>query len=232
MNALNSLREETNEVMRKSVEYLLTERDNMREEAKYAESTILELEAQNLKLHYLLSQAQACLETIIPVVPVVRSSPNISWIRSIWLSSTANPTLLKPVETAWQKGDTQRALILLHIILNRVNLTSSQRAEATLLQATIVSCSGCSEQALPSVENALKIATEKQLYDLVGKAQFIRGRCYIDLERYADARWCFVLASHTKGYEAMIENDMQLAEQQLSELPAGHVGRSFNLPSL
>lgn len=33
---------------------------------------------------------------------------------------------------AWQKGETQQVLILLHLILNREHLTNGQRVEATL----------------------------------------------------------------------------------------------------
>ena len=213
--------------MRKAVDCLVTERDNLREHVKYSESTIHELEAQNNRLERLLTQALACLQVPIETVPAA-ASQKTSWIRSIWLASTANPTLLKPVETAWQRGETQQALIILQRILNRENLTSCQRVEATLLHATIVSHSGHSDQVLPQIEDALKIAKEKQLDELVGKAHFIRGRCCVDLKRYADARWCFALASHTKGYEDLIETNMQFAEQQINDLPAGHVGRKLN----
>lgn len=229
MNALNSLTKKTHEDIRKAVEALVTERDNLREQAKYAQSTILQLEAQNMRLDRLLTQAQACLQTVIGVLPEAKSSPNTSWVRGIWLSSTANSTLLDPVEKAWQKGDTQQALILLHLILNRENLTNSQRVETILLQATIMCYSGHADQALDQVEDVLKIAEEKQLDDLVGKAQFIRGRCCIDLKRYADARWCFALASHTRGYEELVETNMQFAEQKLNELPMGHDGRRLDL---
>ena len=232
MNALNSLTKKTNEDIRKAVRTLVTERDNLREQAKYAQSTILQLEAQNKRLDRLLTQAQACLQTTIGIVPAAKSSPNTSWVRGIWLSSTANPTLLNPVETAWQKGDTQQALILLHLILNRENLTNSQRVETILLQATILCYSGHSYQALDQVEDVLKIAEEKQLDDLVGKAQFIRGRCCLDQKRYADARWCLALASHTKGYEELVENNMQFAEQKFNELPTGDVGKGLSLSSV
>lgn len=216
----------------KKVKLLILERDDLLEERKYAQSTILELEAQTIRSDRLLSQALAALETTIETVPAFKSPPKARWIRSIWLSSTANPTLLKPVETAWQRGDTQQALILLKLILKRENLTNGQRVEAILLQATIMTCSEQSNEALLLIEDALKIATAKQLDDLVGKAQFIRGRCYVDLKRYADAKWCFVLASHTKGYEALIETNMHFAKELIGELPAGDVGRKLTLPVL
>lgn len=232
MNALNSLMKKTNEDIRKAVEALVTERDNLREEAKYAQSTILQLEAQNMRLDRLLTRAQSSLQTALELVPAAKSSPETFWVRSIWLSSTANPTLLNPVEKAWQRGDTQQALILLHHILNHENLTNSQRVETVLLQATILCYSGHSQQAIDQVEDVLKIAEEKRLDDLVGKAQFIRGRCCVELGRYADARWCFVLASHTKGYEELIETNMQFAEQKFNELPTGQLGKCLNLPGV
>lgn len=77
---------------------------------------------------------------------------------------------------------------------------------------------GHSDQALPQIEAALKLAEEKQLDDLVGRADFTRGRCCVDLKSYADARWYFALASYIKGYEDLIETNMQLAEQLMSKL--------------
>lgn len=230
MNAENPVMKKTNDEIRKAVDLLILERDNLREEAKYAQSTILHLDTLNRRLDHLLAQAQACIQTSLEILPATTSSLNGTWIHSVWRSSTENPALLKPVETAWQKGETQQALILLHLVLNREHLTNGQRVEATLLEATIMSYSGHSEQALPRVEAALKLAEEKQLNDLVGKAHFIRGRCFVDLKRYADARWCFALASYTKGYEDLVETNMQFVEQLISKLPAGHVGRSLNLP--
>lgn len=225
MDNLNSSMKVISEEFRKGVEILITERDNLREELKYAQSTILELEAQNMRLDHLLTKAQACLSTA-EIFPA--AEPPTPWIFSIWLSSTTNPTLLGPAEKAWQKGATQEALVLLHMLLNSENLTNSQHVEAKLLQATIMSFSGHSDRALPQVEDALEIAKEKQLNELVGKAQFIRGRCCVDLKRFADARWCFALASHTKGYESLIETNMQSAEVLLGQLPARDIGRSLS----
>lgn len=232
MAALNSSKK-INEDIRKAVEALVTERDNLREQAKYAQSTILQLEAQNLRLDHLLTQAQACLQTPIETVPAAKPSPNTTWIRGIWLSSTANSTLLAPVETAWQKGDSQQALVQLHLILNRgENLTTSQRVETKLLHAAIMCYSGRSYQALDEVEEVLKRAEEKQLSDLVGKAQFVRGRCCLDLERYADARWCFALAAHTRGYERVVESNLLFAERKINALPTGHVGTRLGLADM
>ncbi|MCJ1467179.1 hypothetical protein MMC07_005802 [Pseudocyphellaria aurata] len=214
------------EELLEGVRILVTQRDNLREELKYAQSTILELEAQNIRLVSLLTDAQAWLGTA-EILPVAK--PSTPLMHSIWLTSTSNSKLLGPVEEAWQKGPPEEALYLLYVVLNQENLTNSQRVEAQLLYAAIMIISGHSDQALPQVEDALKIAEEKQLNQLAGKAQFIRGRCCFDLKRYADARWCFALASHTKGYESLIETEMQAAEKLLDQLPAGDIGRSLSL---
>lgn len=193
---------QVNDDILKRVECLGAERDDLREDDNHARSINLRLDTQNMTVHRLLSQAQACLDTPIENTPAAPSSPITPWIRSIWPPSTAHSRLLEPVETAWQKGDTQQALTLLHVILDLLrpeNLTSSQCVEATLLQAAIMNYSGHSDEALPQVEAALKIAEEQLMDDdLVSKAQFIRGHCCVDLKRYDDARRCFAASQQSR----------------------------------
>ncbi|MCJ1463209.1 hypothetical protein MMC07_001814 [Pseudocyphellaria aurata] len=195
------LREVSNDIL-KRVECIRAERDDLREDENHARSINLRLDTQNMTVHRLLSQAQACLDTPIVNMPAAPSSPITPLIRSIWPSSTAHSGLLKPVETAWQKGDTQQALSLLDVILDLLTpeiLTSSQRVEATLLQAAIMNYSGRSDKALSQVEAALKIAEEQQMNDdLVSKAQLIRGHCCVDLKKYDDARMYFAASQQLR----------------------------------
>ncbi len=56
------------------------------------------------------------------------------------------------------------------------------------------------------------MAGERGWYTLVGKAQFFRGLCALDERRWTDARWCFALASHTKGYGELVGSYVEVVE--------------------
>jgi tetratricopeptide (TPR) repeat protein len=206
---------------------LASDRDQLQTALTYAHSTISELEAQNRELDLLLSKAQAHLQAS----PQGRSSKipwQTSWICGTWLSSPKATPFLTPVESAWQHGQVQEALKLLSLILLQQDITNSQRVEAGLLFSAMMRSSGNAGQALVHAEKSLSIAKEAQLYDLVGKAQFHLGLCYFYEEKYADARWCFVRASHTPGHNEMVAVNREMAEQRMSELPSDDQRRTLS----
>lgn len=230
-NGIDSSTKNNNHEIRDTVGLLIIDRDNLNEEVKYARSTILQLEEQNKQFDRLLCESQLNLKIALSVreMPKPKSPLGTSWIGGTWLSSSAAAPLLGPVEAAWQSGQAQRALILLSPILQDDALPSSQYIEAKLLLSAILRCSGDPNQSLRHIEAALQIALEKELHELIGKAHFHRGLCYLHLERYADARWCFVLGAHLKGHGEMIDVNREHAELKARNLPAGHVGRTLNL---
>ena len=213
----------------------------MEEKMRYARSTIVQLEAQSRELGRLLSETQAHVEhltemlpkdnleptTALPPIPTV--IPGTSWIRGTWLSSPPNDAFLIPVEAAWQEGQSQHALNLLSLAVKSKDTTSSQFVQATLIFSAIIRSAGDPQRALPYVEAGLAVATSEQLQDLVGKARFHEGLCYLHLEKYADARWCFVLAAHTAGHAELIDINTKIAEQKMSELPPNHAGRKLHV---
>lgn len=225
--------------LRDSITALAADRNYLQEKLKYTISTIAQLEAQNQELSRLLAETQAKVNSIIELVPTTNLEliaslppipnlvPGTSWIRGTWLSSPPNESFLIPIESAWQEGHSQHALNLLSLAVKSKDITSSQWVEATLIFSAIIRSAGDPRRALPYVEAGLSVATLAQLHDLVGKAHFHQGLCYLHLERYADARWCFVLAAHTAGHEELIDINTRIAEQKISELPPHHAGRKL-----
>lgn len=206
---------------------LVADRDQLQTALTYAHSTISELEAQNRELDLLLSKAQAYVQGSSQD----RSSEipgKTSWICGTWLSSPIATPFLTPVESAWQNGQVQEALKLLSLIMLQQNITNSQRVEAGLLFSAMMRSSGNIGEALVHAEGSLSIAKVAQLYDLVGKAQFHRGLCYFYMDRYADARWCFVRASHTPGHNQIVAVNREMAERKMSELTSDDPRRTLS----
>lgn len=208
--------------------HLITDREQLRIALTYAESAISELETQNRELDVLLSKTQAAL-TIASELPGSKIASQTSWIGGTWLSCPTATPFLTPVESAWQQGQAQKALASLTLILSQQDITHSQRIDAELLFSAILRSSGDIRQALVHAEKSLSLAEKTQRYDLVGKAQFHRGLCHLYDNRYANARWCFVLASHTPGHEELVAINLKMTEQRLLELPPDDSRRSLSM---
>lgn len=242
MDAVELFSKRTNPSLGQAIKILATDRSHLQEELKYAKSTIAQLEAHIEELGQLLYESRAQVNSIMPLVPKTKlkskvdllpkpkSIPSTTWLRGHWLSSAVNEPFLVPIEAAWQEGHGQEALNLLSPLVARQDLHTSQWVDASLLLSAIIrSSSRDARRALGYVERALSVAHSERLYDLVGKAQFHQGLCYFHLERYADARWCFVLAAYARGHEEQIDIHMKIAEQKISELPPNHAGRKLSL---
>lgn len=201
------------------------EKDQLEEELHYARSVCAELHSLNEHLQKLLGEAQAAL----PPKKDLRPLPSTTWLGGTWLSPSPQIPALEPVLKAWLSGKTQYALALLTEISAQEDLPPNDRIEAGLLISTIMRSSGELTRAATYAEISLSIAQREQMHELKGKAQFHRGLSYFYLDRYADARWCFVLASHTRGHHEMIEINMQMAKAGLENLPPGHPGASLSL---
>lgn len=200
-----------------TIAHLIADRNRLGTALAYAESTISELEFQNLQMEQLLFHAHSALQSNAQILNTA-ILPESSWIGGSWLSSPTVTPFLAEVESAWQSGLAQQALVKLTSILLRHDLMDYHRGEAELLFCAILRSSGNIQQALDHAEKSLEIARQSQLHNLIGKAQFHRGLCFLYLERYADARWCFVLASHTKGHRQIVMMNKKMAEQKLQNL--------------
>jgi len=222
---------------------LVTEKEDLEKKLLYAESTIFALVRQNRELDSLLAEAQAALlkraesqpqpngmqpnpkaaasTSTLSAAPSIRSSmrsTGTDWIGGTWLVVPANNSLLGPTEAAWQEGKMQEALNLLTAVSNRDDLDPAEEIEVGLLFSAILRSARQPKRALEYVEKALRVADEYGLVEVVGKINFHRGLCFLHMSSWADAAWCFVLASSTEGYAEQAEVNWELAEQKWMEI--------------
>ena len=202
---------------------IIKERDQLRVDLMHAKSAIIELEEQTLEYDRLLSNAlsqlQACKSKPTPTV-----APKPSWIGT-WQCSLDAPQLA-PIETAWANGWLQKALSQMPAMLDRNDLGPHHVINSRLLYSALLQSTGGNlQQALANAEEAVTMAVDLGLQDLAAKGQFQRGLCYHYLGHFANARWCFVLAS---PIDEIINDCRQKAEDNLQELPEGHPQRSVS----
>ncbi|KAI9776913.1 MAG: hypothetical protein M1835_005377 [Candelina submexicana] len=206
---------------------LSEERDNLRIELQYAHETIKELISQNSEYLGLLIRAEAAQAASISDLTqpkqidrtvhdrVIRGT---DWIMGTWLSSARDRVLLGHIELDWTNRDYQRALASLDKLLLGDDLTHRERVNSKLLKAAILRSCEQSEKALTHIEEALGICGRWPMYDLAGKAQFHRGLCYLQMELFAEASWCFTLAAHTEGHIEQIAIHKKDAEEKRTRL--------------
>lgn len=212
-----------NAKMREHLLQIINERDQLRVELRHAKSAIIELEGQTLEYDRLLSNAlsqlQACQSKPIPTV-----APKPSWIGT-WQCSLHTPRLAL-IETAWANGWLQKALSQMPAMVDRNDLGPHHFINSRLLYSALLqSTGGDLRQALANAEEAITMAVDLGLQDLAAKGQFQRGLCYHYLGHFANARWCFVLAS---PIDENTKDCRQEAEDNLQELPEGHPQRSVS----
>ncbi|MCJ1472343.1 hypothetical protein MMC13_000990 [Lambiella insularis] len=151
------------------------------------------------------------------------------WINSTWLVLDRNKALLGPTENAWHRAEKQRALAYIGCAVTQRGILPEQRVDAHLLYSEIIrSTTNGFQQAFDLIDRAFEIARDNDLYGMIGKTQFYRGLCFLDMERFADASWCFVLASHTEGYGQQVDCYRLIAEQGRLALPAADPRRTIS----
>ena len=222
---------------------LIAERDLLQSKHAYDQSAIQELQRQNRQLSLLLAQAQFSLQKkdlddkttkrkTINLAPSSQKAPSKEevvrdWIGGTWLSHPDGP--LAPIEVAWIKKSAQAALALLSILQASPEYPLqplSLRVNTSLLFSAILRSSSSLQSATSYAEEALNLALENSLdHNLVGKARFHRGLCYLYAERWADASWSFYLAHGTEGHEEMVKKHWQVAEKRRRECELGEEGR-------
>ncbi|KAI4277583.1 MAG: hypothetical protein LQ337_001656 [Flavoplaca oasis] len=153
-----------------------------------------------------------------------------TWIGGSWLAPSAD--ILVPAEKLWQAGNAEGALKLVESVLPRHDLTVEDDFHANLLVSAIQRALGDLGQASKCAEDALVIARNADDYMLASKAQFYRGLCFLSQQQYAQARFCFALASHLDGYQEQIEVNSLDVEDICRHLPLHHPGRRLDFTSL
>lgn len=211
----------TNAEMKASLLEIINERNQLRVELMHAKSALIELENQNLEYDRLLSNALSQLQACKPK-PTVAVTPKTSWIGT-WQCSSDCPQLV-PIEKAWGNGWLQKALAQMPAMLDREDLGPHHLINSRLLYSALLQSTNL-QQALDNAEEAVTMAMDLGLQELAAKGQFHRAICYHYLGEFANARWCFVLASSTDG---ITKECRQKAEENLRELPEGHPQRSVS----
>ena len=202
---------------------IINERNQLKVELMHAKSVIVELEKQNLEYDRLLSSALRQLEACNPK-PTMTIAPKTSWIGT-WQCSSNYPQLA-PIEKAWSNGSLQKALSQMPAMLDREDLGPHHTINSKLLFSALLQSTGHNlQQALVNAEEAVTMAVDLGLQELAAKGHFHRALCYNHLGEFANARWCFVLASPT---DQCTKECRRKIEQSLRELPEGHPQRSVS----
>ena len=222
------------EILCEEVAQLIKERDRLLNSLAYATSTIQTLSSQNKELVRLLTSAQTVLlaqqrkassSTTPNKEKPARASSKTTWISGTYISHPEDAALLEPIEKAWANGKAQDALVLLTERLSSKSLPDIDAIKLEVLFSSVLRSSGQVEEALRHADMALQKARQAQSHELSGRAQFHRGLCCFYLDRYADAAWCFALASSTEDYAEIVEVHRDMAEKKRAALPEGHEGR-------
>ncbi|KAL8907625.1 MAG: hypothetical protein Q9207_001276 [Kuettlingeria erythrocarpa] len=218
-----------------TIQYLLEERTGLEQRLFFAERTVQELSQQAQYANTLAREAQqsAATATIAGdqrAKAMARGKPS-TWIGGSWLAPSE--PILAPAEKMWQAGNAQGALVATSALLSRHNLTMSEDVHTHLFTSAILRAVGDPAQASKHAEDALVIAKEADSYMLASKSELYRGLCFVQQQRYAQAQWCFVLASHLDGYQDLLEGNREFAEKMcLQTSDAKDPGRRLDLRSI
>lgn len=213
-----------------ALEGIVAERDYLRNELYLAKQVITEFELQNSEYDRLLANAHKLIRIISPERGSVPppSPPHPDWIGT-WLSAPLDYPTLLPVEQAWRNGHLQKALIMMPALLAREDLGPYFHVNCRLLYSSLIQSGGSNlPLALQCAEGALQIGTEQKLHQLVGKAHFHCGLCYLYMGEPAKAKWCFGLSSHLNSHEVIIEECRLKAEREIDALDETDPRRSVN----
>jgi tetratricopeptide (TPR) repeat protein len=196
---------------------IVRERDELRIELAHAKTAIIELENQNVEYDRLLSNANNQLYESDPKRFAILAPQE--WIGT-WQCDPEHYPALVPIEKVWRNGHLQQALNMMPAMLERKDFGVRHRINARILFSALIQCSGDNFRvACQYAEEALQIASEAQIHELAGKAQFHRGLCYYFLSEWANAKWCLHLASHLKDHAQTISECREKAERNLDLLP-------------
>lgn len=206
---------------------LVDENKSLVEKLKYYQSAVAALEADNREYARRLDTANAAISLSISSFRLssIQYGPprcvrDTDWL-SNWLYCADDQTVLTSVEEAWREGKSQRALSLLTPIMNRSDLTETERADSYLLLCSILRSTGDCGRALSQAEEAVRIAVKADLHSQLGKANFHRGICYANMHELANAWWCYTLAAHTDGHEELIQTNRDIVERMMKGIPPG-----------
>ncbi|KAL8720057.1 MAG: hypothetical protein Q9225_003025 [Loekoesia sp. 1 TL-2023] len=213
-----------------TVQYLLEDRKRLCQRLRFAERTIQEFSQQAKHANSLAQNAQQSVTLARDRKKIEKTSdarkPS-TWIGGSWLAPSED--ILAPAEKMWQDGNAQQALVKVEPLLQRPDLTVSEDVNTNLFISAILRASGDFAQASKYAEDALVIAKDADAYMLASKAEFHRGLSYLKQNRFAQAQWCLVLASHLEGHQDQIEANRVFAEERCRNSASNDPGRKLDL---
>ena len=199
---------------------IIKERNKLREEMKLAKLAIYQLESQNIQLDQLITDLRSLPPLRDLGRPIIK--PPLKSFIGPWECSPEEYPVLLPVEQLFRNGQRQQALNSLSSLLVCKDLDDRTYINAKLLCAALLQSTGLGsviKRALAYAEEALSMCHEVRLHELAGKANYWRGLCYLCLEQWANARWCFILASNLPGHNDLIRDGRKIVEKELALLP-------------
>jgi len=72
-------------------------------------------------------------------------------------------------------------------------------------------------RGLQAAEDALQVAENDSLYNMVSKSHLYRGQCLLKLERWQEASEAFTLAANVKGWATRVGQLKSFADKKLEE---------------
>lgn len=213
-----------------TIQFLLDDRDQLSQRLKFAERTMREFSQQAQHANSLARNAQQSVLLARDKKKIEKrpeSGKPSTWIGGSWLAPSVD--ILAPAEKAWQDGNAQQALILAEPLLRRHDLSVSEDVNAALFMSAVLRASGEFEQASKYAEDGLVIAQHADAYMLASKCEFHRGLSFLKLNRFAQAQWCLVLASHLEGYQDQIEANRVFAEERSRNLASKDPARELDV---
>lgn len=213
-----------------TIQYLLEEQKSLAQRLRFAERTVQELSQQAQYTNSLARNAQQSI-ALAGNRKTIDGRPDVgkpsTWIGGSWLAPSED--VLAEPEKTWQDGNAQGALNLAGRLLRRHSPTVSEDVHTNLFISAILRASGDLGQASKYAEDALVIAKDADSYLLAGKSEFHRGLCYIKQNRFAQAQWCLVLASHLEGHQEQIEANRIFAEERCRNSGSRDPARKLDL---
>ncbi|MCJ1283336.1 hypothetical protein MMC26_002664 [Xylographa opegraphella] len=213
--------EDSNREIVMGVKQLAAERDTLRAKLNVANSVLEEQQRMIDHQETMLNEAHALLSHVlfrgdseaVSAGPSYDRTSNPEWINVTWLSLPVNRALLGRTEEAFRRGARQEALNSISTILSRNDLRPVERVYAKLLLSELLRSSGNLTASLLHTDQALEIARGLHDYRLGTVVQFYRGLCFLHLNRYTDASWCFIYAMDTKDYKEQVELHWSIADR-------------------
>lgn len=189
------------------------QRDAARQDLSYAMETIKELKCHVLGLNQLLSNTQRELESrktsTLEKEPRVEVTSGETWIENTWRCSPPSlHSVLRDGEREWQSGNPQRTLNMMFTCMKSSRLDFEGQMMCRLLISAVFHSSGKNDQSMQFADEVVENCEEHyrnnpiQAGEIIGIAQFLRGKNFLSEGNWRDAYWAFTRATSNPKYQS------------------------------